>query len=384
METMRPTLKRGRESWDKVNMPESEFQERLQKIRKQMKKEGLDVLLLYGIGPDHYGDVCYASNFVIRMAQFGAIVAIPQNGQVVLFCGGGSRELPNIRRTTWVEQIKPGNSAEECIKYLKENNFIPSTIGLVGLKQLMPYYQLQYLLEAVGQCKIVDFDHIMRSLRAVKSQRESDQIRRSSYILNLAFDHIANNPIPDMNEKVLAAILDKVVRLEGVEDCRILVAMPQEEKWAFRPAQDTPISTGKTVFIYLAVEFEGYWSEVIRTFVAESNHLIQPKLDNIQASYEGMIRRMKPGKTLSQFYKEVISELRKSGTDYFLEYGLGQGIGLGLQEFPMIAEDETSQLCEGMCLTLRLAVNDKEMGAIIVGNTVHLSEHGLEVLTGKV
>ena len=122
METMRPALKSGRDVWDKINLPESEFQQRLQRIRDEMVKEGIDVLLLYGRAPDHCGDLCYVSNFTVKLARFDAIIAIPQKDEVLLFCGGGGREFPEVRMGTWIEQLRGGNIPEECVKYLKEAN----------------------------------------------------------------------------------------------------------------------------------------------------------------------------------------------------------------------------------------------------------------------
>ena len=55
METMQPTLKSGRNTWDRINMPVEEFRERVKKIRKGMRKEGIDLLLLYGSGFNEYG-----------------------------------------------------------------------------------------------------------------------------------------------------------------------------------------------------------------------------------------------------------------------------------------------------------------------------------------
>jgi len=363
-------------------MPEAEFQNRLGKIKKEMKKEGIDILLLYGNGLEHYGNPCYVSNCITKLPQWGVLIAIPQNDETVLIYRGGSREIPAMKSTTWVEEVRPCRDiSKECVEYLKEKTLIPSTIGFVGLRQLMPYYQWQFLHESVGQCKIVDSDHIIRNMRMVKAQRECDQIRRSSRVLTHAFDLISNTVYPNMNERILEAGVDRSVYLEGAEDFRMLMAKPLEEKWAFRPAEDAQLSPGDTVIVYLAVEFERYWSEGIRTFVAEPHRLVQPELENAEAWYERIMAEMKPGKTLSQFYRETIGQLQKNNIDYIPDYGLGQGIGLGLQEFPIINGEDATELKEGMCLTLRLALRDREVGAIMMGHTICLSKDGIEVLT---
>ena len=74
-------------------------------------------------------------------------------------------------------------------------------------------------------------------------------------------------------------------------------------------------------------------------------------------------------------------QIRKSKLDSIPRYGLGEGIGLGLEEFPLIAEREKEMLAKGMCLTLRLAIKDPEAGAVMIGNTVYVSKNGPEVLT---
>ena len=96
METMQPTLKSGRNTWDWINMPVDELQARVRKIRRGMKREGLDLLLLYGHGFNEYGNYCYFSNYVIRLPQ-GAIVAIPLRGELTLMFEGAARGVASVK-----------------------------------------------------------------------------------------------------------------------------------------------------------------------------------------------------------------------------------------------------------------------------------------------
>jgi Xaa-Pro aminopeptidase len=381
METMQPVLKRGRDVWDKINMPKTEFQQRVDKIRKQMQKENIDILLVYGHGQNDYGNPCYISNYLMKTLR-GIIVVITGKGEVTLFIRMAEREAVAAKLTTWVEDIRPcGDVAKECVIYLKENNLIPSTVGYVGVNQFMPNYQLQFVSKSLEQCNVVDADHILSDMRMLKSKRECDQIRRSSRIVCHAFSIIPEYHFPDKNEMVLEALIDREARMEGAEDVRILFAKPNDTKWAFRPPEDLQISPGDTVIIYLAIEFERYWSEGIRTFGIEDSSLMEIKPDVTMTTYRKIMGGMKAGKKMSELYKETVVQLEEDSFDYIPEYGFGQGIGLSLNELPTIAAEDTNYLKGGMFLTLYLAMRDRKLGAVIVGNTIHVKKHGLEILT---
>ena len=161
METMQPTLKNGRNVWDRINMPASEFQERVRRIRKEMKKEGIDVLLLYS-NADEYGDPCYITNFIVGIAR-GALAIVPKKGEVALIYQGPSRGVPFSKTTTWVDDVRTsGDVSKECVKYLKEKELVPSTIGITGMRQFMQSHQFRFLSESLNRCKIVDCDPLLR------------------------------------------------------------------------------------------------------------------------------------------------------------------------------------------------------------------------------
>ena len=381
METFQPALKRGRDVWDKINMPEGEFRQRVEKVRNEMKKAGIDCLLLYGRGANEYGNPSYISNFVIKMPQ-GALVTIPATGDVTLIVEGFPRDQPAVKKTTWIQDVRSCREVPQaCIEYLKENHYIPSTLGFVGLSRFMPYPQYQTLTQSLDQCKLVDANDIIKEMRTLKSLRERDQIQRSSRIINRAFEFVSKSTLPTMNEKVLEATLDYAARIDGAEDIRILMAKPLESDWAMRPAEDAHISSGESFITYLAVAFERYWSEGIRTYIADETSFKELPSETPKALYERILGMVKPGKSISQFCSETIKEVKKSPMEYLPRYGLGQGIGLSLQEPPLITKEETHHFVEGMCFTLRLTLKEEKSGDFMIGDTIFLSKESPEVLT---
>jgi len=381
METLQPALKNGRNVWDQINMPLQEFQGRLRVVRQRMKERGMDTLLVYGAGFNEYGNPCYLSNYQIRLPR-GTLVAVPEEGDPALFFEGATRGLPSARTITWVGDIRPSpDVAKACVQYLKEKGHARGTIGLAGLNPWMPCYQLRSLRDGLQGCRFLLGDDILREMRMVKSPREADQIRRASRIVKRGFEYLQNASFGTMNEKIVEARLFREARMEGAEDVRVLFGTPGKPPWAMRPAENSFPGTGSVLIVYLAVAYERYWSEGIRTFRVDEKALSSLDPAGPQGLYKRAIECLQPGKAVSQCCMEIRGCMKEAGADLIDDYGLGQGIGLSLNEPPFLREDATGPLAEGMCLSLRLGMKEGTSGESMMGDTFFVSKAGLEGLT---
>ena len=381
MDTMQPTLKSGRYAWDRINMPVEEFQERVKKIRKAMKKEGIGLLLLYGNGFNDYGNYSYISNTITRLPQ-GSMVAVPLKGDATLMFEGAARGASSVKKMTWIDDIRAsGNVSRECIAYLKEKQLTSCVIGGVGLKRLMPSYQYQALMESLPGRKIVDADQLLNELRMVKSRAEILQIERAARIVSRVLDFVTATPFVGPAENVLEAVARREARLEGAEDFRMMILKPSEKNGAFRPPEERPIGSGDRIIIYLAVAFERYWAEAARTFTFGDGSFRENLPDRVKTVYESILKGMKIGKRASQLYRDAMGKIARTGFEEISGYGMGQGIGLSLKELPLIAREDRTLLAERMCLSLRLGIRDKELGMAMTGETICLSKAGPVVLT---
>ncbi|HJX12959.1 MAG TPA: M24 family metallopeptidase [Dehalococcoidales bacterium] len=374
------TLRRGRNVWDQVNMPAGEFKERVDKIQKKMKRENIDALLVCGEAWLDYAPSCYITNLYAGMGT--SVALIPREGDAAVLTWGSMRGIQYTQSTTWIKNFGASPDMNtSCVKYLEQAGLFPSTVGFAGLRQLMPYQQLQSLIKALDGCKIVDADRIISEERLVKSPRERDEVHRAARILSNVFEAIVRTPPHDMNELTLDAALDREARLEGAEDVKQLYAKPKGKNWTLGPVEDKAFSPGDTVIIYMAVEFERYWAETVRTFVVAPGVLKEVRSEVLDRTCQQVLDKMSPGKKVTQFYKEAAAEVKKNADCYVTEYGLGNGIGLSVDEPPNLTEGDKGTLQAGMCLALRLAIKDREKGAIMTGYTVHLAEDGPEVLS---
>ncbi len=381
MESMKTTLRRGRNVWDRVNLPETEFLGRIDEMRKRMVKQDIDVLLVYGDAWIDYSDPCYITNYYPGMV--GSIAVVPRSGEVALIFWGSARGIEYIRDITWIKEIQASpDVAIACIEYLQRAGLTPSTLGLAGFKELMPWWQFRSFKAAVSECRTVDARHIISDMRMVKSARESDQVRRAARVLTGALEALTRTGLEDMNELTLNAALEREARLAGAEDVRLLYSRPRETGWTLRPVEDRPLSPGDTMIIYLAVEFERYWAEMIRTFKIETSGLVEVRSEKLEGAYNRILGLLKPAKSIATFYREVEEECRKSVAS-IPEFGLGDGIGLSVTEPPAITPKGSGKLIEGICLTLRLAMKDAAAGTVKLGNTIYLSANGPQIFTRR-
>src|SRR3984957_20860788 len=137
LRTLQPTLRLGRDVWDPVNMPVEEFKARANRLRVEMRRHGMDVLLLYGNGLDECGYPTYVSNYTVKL-PFAALVMLPADGDAVLMFEGSTRGRSAAQATTWIEDTRPcWNIAEACVAALTEKRFLGAAIGLAGVRRMM-------------------------------------------------------------------------------------------------------------------------------------------------------------------------------------------------------------------------------------------------------
>lgn len=380
MRTMQPALKNGRNVWDPINLPPSEFEGRLARIRTEMKSAGVDLLLLYGRGFSDYADPCYVSNFIIRLAR-GTLAVVPAEGPVVVFFEGASRGLPSLLATTWVRELKAANDvAKDCATYLRDQRLVPCTVGLGRLEPLMPLEQFRTLTEALSGSTVVDAAQLVPRLRMVKSPRECDQVRRAGRIVKRSFERIGAVGLDRMNEHFLEAVTRREARLEGAEDFRMLIGRPDEKGWTFRPPEDRSIQPGAPVIVYASAEFERYWAEGVRTFVAGEGSLSETPAAKTPL-YASAVDAVRAGRKASDVFRDILDGARESGVELIRDYGFGGGIGLSPKEAPRIEEESEGRIDEGMCLSLRLAAKDGALGAVMRGGTIVVGENRVDVVT---
>lgn len=156
-------------------------------------------------------------------------------------------------------------------------------------------------------------------------------------------------------------------------------------------SRENRLKTGDLVFIDAACAMDGYHTDKTMTYMfgkqlPENVIDIHRRCVEIQNEAASML---KPGAIPAEIYKTVISKLSPDFLDNFMGFGkrrvkfIGHGIGLNVDEYPVIAEGFTEPLQEGMVIALEPKKGIAGVGMVGIENTFAVTPDGGVCITGN-
>jgi Xaa-Pro aminopeptidase len=364
---LQPTLRLGRDVWDRDAMPVEEFAARAARLRAGMTRRGLDALLLFGSGLDGCGHPTYISNYIVKL-PFTALVVLPRDGEPALMFEGATRGRAAAQATTWIEDVRPcWNMAETCLAVLRERGLARGTIGLAAMPRLVPHAEWTALAAGLPAAALVDAEDLLSECRAIKSVREVRQVRRAAEIVRHALDSAASST--HATEMLLAAQLFRDARLHGAEDIRLMLAPLCDDDWTFRPPEHLALEDGVRLAVTFAASWERYWSEATRTFIVRDARLEPVVNTTVEARFAAAVERARAGATIADCVDAALSQATPRERKALEQCGLGHGIGLATDESPIFADDNHVAIAPGMCLVLTAAAASTD-GVALCADTV--------------
>jgi Xaa-Pro aminopeptidase len=377
-------LKRGCSTWDPEQVPQAEFQARLDAVRREMTQRNLAALVIYG---DNYSfaDLCYLTNYFPKVR--GGIAVVPRDGAISLLLNIGSRDVPFAKTLTWVEDVRASNQiGGDGAKLLKEKGFEKASVGLADSGKGFPLPQLEEMKGALPQVSWQACDEMVPPRRRVKSPRELEAMRQAGRVLRGIWEGAGAFIKPGRKEYEIVADIDRLARDQGAEDIRILCG----ERRLNPPSFKQSAHLGNHWAVYLAVQHERYWVEAGRTYLLSDDAKLQRAYVRAQEILAAMAQQLKPNQAVSSIDETARREL---GEFYAAAsvYGLANGIGLNQWEAPFVNEDDARQvgapsvgataLNENMTLALRVTI-ETEGKIVLFGDSFQVTASGPRPLAG--
>lgn len=311
--------------------------------------------------------------------------------------------------------IKPMNSYRDAAR---DVNKLPDTLHLET--EVVPLALYQRFHKHFPFNNFKPLDSSIAAVRAVKSEYELSLMRKSGRIHQHVLEEIVPHILCEgMSEANLAAKLFTVLVDEGhhgltrfgMFDTEIVVGHVGFGESSLYPtyfdgasgtyglspaapvlgSRDRKLRDGNLVFVDVGCGVDGYNTDKTMTYMFGGplpQHAIEAHQKCVEIQNE-IATMLKPGAVPSQIYGKIMDNLDDEFLENFMGFGkrkvkfLGHGIGLLIDETPVIAERFDEPLQEGMVFAVEPKKGIKNIGMVGIENTFIVTSGGGECITGN-
>jgi Xaa-Pro aminopeptidase len=225
----------------------------------------------------------------------------------------------------------------------------------------------------------------VEALREVKDEGEIDRMSRAAAIADAALAEVLPMLAERATETEFGLALDTAMRRGGAEGTAfetIVAAGPNSAKPHHRPT-GRPIGPGEPVVVDFGATFEGYRSDMTRTFCVggEPEGELARVFSVVRESQAKGVAAVAPGvgaKDVDDVCRSVIAE---AGWAERFEHGTGHGVGLDIHEAPTVGPLGTAILAPGMIVTVEPGVYLPGTGGVRIEDTLVVTAEGSRPLT---
>jgi Xaa-Pro aminopeptidase len=380
--------------------PSEEIENRIAGLGRLLQEQGLDGALLC-----HPVDLFYFSG----TAQSGWLW-VPSDGSPILWV---QRSLERARRESPLQEILPYPGLQGLISHVSKNQ--GSHVGLE--MDVLPTREFLRVREQMPGTTFVDATALIRRVRQVKSPFELEFMRRAASLHAEVFAEIPRMIQESRTEIELAARIEYALRSREHQGLVRLRRWNQDLYYgpvvcgpsACSPTPfDGPVGAlglypalpqgagrkrlerGEPILVDVVFGYNGYFVDKARTFARgplseewiQAHRLCQNILDKV-------LSRMKPGKSCAEVYREVVRAFEGGHPfwPHFMGCGdnqvlfLGHGVGLELDEWPVLAPGFEGVLLPGMTLAIEPKFFPPGKGGIGLENSYLITDQGAEKIT---
>jgi len=331
-----------------------------------------------------------------------AALWMPAEGVPILFV---RKSLTRARAESPLVDIRPFPSGKEFPTLFSDEII---TIGMTF--DVIPVQQFNYYTKVLPGRKFVDISPIIREIRSVKSNAELEKLRSGAEKLCSVFSEVPQFLKAGMRELDLAAEFEYRLRKAGHEGYVRMRAFNQELAGGLAVSKGGTAHgcfdgavTGKglscaspqgasleiipenePILLDYAGVFGGYISDMTRIFVIGSLDTRLQEAFDVAISIQSAIQQaMIPGAIAENLYLLALQMAEKAGLDSCF-MGLpgeqskfvGHGVGLELDEFPILAKGFNMPLQAGQTIAVEPKFVIPGKGVIGIENTFIVSGHG--------
>jgi Xaa-Pro aminopeptidase len=239
--------------------------------------------------------------------------------------------------------------------------------------------------EVLGGETLVPTSNAVEALRERKDAAEIARMEHAAAIADAALFEVLPLMSQGVTEEHFALELDTAMRRGGAEGTAFdtIVASGENSAKPHHHPGSRRINGGDPVVVDFGATFEGYRSDMTRTFCvdAEPEGELARIFSVVQTSQAAGAAAVRPGiavKDVDDVCRRIIAD---AGWAERFEHGTGHGVGLDIHEAPTVSQLGTAILAPGFVVTVEPGVYVPGHGGVRVEDTLVVTEDGARPLT---
>lgn len=357
----------------------------LGRLKNLMKEKAIDVVI--ALSPEN---VLYSSSANIitqkMLRERLALTVFTQNDEPVFIVCGIEESL--AQEDSWIKDIRTyvefkESPIEVLVKVLKEKGLEDSNIAIE--KKYLSAHYYEELVGLLPSRKFIESESIFDRLRAIKSPVEIEILRRAATITRETMDEVFAEVKPGDTEKQIANRLISRLLEKGANEHEFVVLSTGKRSKLIHPIpQDIPLKEGDVVKVDFGGKFDGYYSDVARTYlVGNVDSRKEYILSSLAEIHRQVISNAKVGAKFSELYNLCKGLFIEKGMPFFMPH-IGHSMGIGLHEEPILSPLNHDTLEENMILNIEpICIDQQSDSGYHIEDLVLITKNGPEILTGS-
>lgn len=385
MQTMQPVLLYGQYEWEQNWLPTDEFETRLRAVRRVMADKGWAGLIVHGDSQEN-GLLCYLTQFIPNQRWGLALIAADRPPRLI--APVGPRDLPAVRRLTWVQDIRATSDIAGALDaWLQEIFGKPASGGGQGKIGFADLDRMRFDLagRALDACRgyslVEDASPAVAAITRAKRPRELALLRLSYACLQLALDEVEAVRSAGGGDRAALLAGERSARMAGAQDVRILCSAG-DGTGSLRPIDSRspgPSRTGRVeaLTVYFALRRGGYWAEAMLT-LTEAPSPAQCAARQALAAAAASVRANTACRDL---FRLLEAGGRPDAGQPLLGTGIRRAGGLSLDAEPWMQAGSDEALVENGVYTMATGFREENAGHhVLLSTTVLATPAGHEIL----
>jgi Xaa-Pro dipeptidase len=361
--------------WMNLPFDTSEYHQRIDRLRRLMAQENIDVLVVVGNRADN-SNIRYLSNFEDFYGG-ESIIVVPSHGNIGFTTNAIMHGEPMHSgiQDCWIEDVRcaaaprtvTGDADAVTIldhveDFINESKVGNGTIGIVGEFNIAEVEA--FLGDRFSNAKCKNASALLRNMRAIKSLAEVEVMRKACHLADIGLKAALDAVRPGVSEFDLSGEANYAMFKAGSEHPAFAIAVAAGPRSGFKHMAPTgyKVKEGDMVYLDLGGRYMGYYSDCSRQRVCGDPTPEQLRFMETQITIvEEVTKAARPGAVIADLAEIGIQIARDAGYEQYL-YFRGHGIGCATHDLPSFAPGNPKKLEENMVFCFEPMLVKKEFG----------------------